>query len=340
LNIICRAPTNSHRFKQSLQPDQKKGSANFSGRYAVTDTSQIYAEGSFSHVETLSNFQSVPLSYQNALPASNPYNAFLANLLATDYPNYHNPALTPGAAAFLLPPTSPYYPTAFATAAGLNGQPLNLIFRDFVNGSRLNEDTSDAARFVTGQLLPVNGGFVVLPADNVLTIEPEDVFTSVPPVRAANAPFRELIEDAAARYRVDSDLIASVISAESNFNPRAISRRNARGLMQLLPETAARLGIQNIFDPRENIDAGTRYLRDLLLLYKNDLALTLAAYNAGPRRVHQYGRVPPFAETQSYVRRVGSAYAKRKSGVPAGKPSITAPAASTVTSSAQPSGQM
>lgn len=188
--------------------------------------------------------------------------------------------------------------------------------------------------------LQMNGGFVVLPADNVLTIEPEDVFTSVPPVRAANAPFRELIEDAAARYRVDSDLIASVISAESNFNPRAISRRNARGLMQLLPETAARLGIQNIFDPRENIDAGTRYLRDLLLLYKNDLALTLAAYNAGPRRVHQYGRVPPFAETQSYVRRVGSAYAKRKSGVPAGKPSITAPAASTVTSSAQPSGQM
>jgi iron complex outermembrane receptor protein len=134
----------------SLEPDQKKGSANFSGRYAVTDTSQIYAEGSFSHVETLSNFQSVPLSYQNVLPANNPYNAFLTNLLATDYPNYHNPALTPGAAAFLLPPTSPYYPTAFATAAGINGQPLNLIFRDFVNGPRLNEDTSDTARFVAG----------------------------------------------------------------------------------------------------------------------------------------------------------------------------------------------
>ena len=188
--------------------------------------------------------------------------------------------------------------------------------------------------------LQMSGGFVELPAESLLSIEPEDVFTSVPPVRAANAPFRDLIEDAAAQYQVDADLITSVISAESNFNPKAISRRNARGLMQLLPETAARLGVQNIFDPRENIDAGTRYLRDLLVLYKSDLALTLAAYNAGPHRVRQYGRVPPFAETQSYVKRVGSAYAKRKSTVPAGKPSVTPPAASTVTASAQPSGEM
>jgi soluble lytic murein transglycosylase-like protein len=128
--------------------------------------------------------------------------------------------------------------------------------------------------------LQMDGGFVELPADNVAAIEPEDVFTSAPPVDAAKAPFRELIEAAAARYVVDADLITSVIAAESNFDPKAISRRNARGLMQLLPETAARLGVQNIFDPRENIDAGTRYLHDLLLLYKNDLALALAAYNA------------------------------------------------------------
>ena len=168
--------------------------------------------------------------------------------------------------------------------------------------------------------LQMSGGFVELPADNVVAIEPEDVFTSAPPVDAAKAPFRELIEAAAARYVVDADLITSVIAAESNFDPKAISRRNARGLMQLLPETAARLGVQNAFDPRENIDAGTRYLHDLLLLYKNDLALTLAAYNAGPQRVHQYGRVPPFAETQAYVRRVRSAYVKRKSALPDNKP--------------------
>ncbi len=88
--------------------------------------------------------------------------------------------------------------------------------------------------------------------------------------------------------------------------------------MQLLPETAARLGVHNIFDPAENIDAGTHYLSDLLALYKNDLALTLAAYNAGPLRVQQYGRVPPFAETQMYVRKVRTAYAKRKAAIPTG----------------------
>jgi soluble lytic murein transglycosylase-like protein len=175
--------------------------------------------------------------------------------------------------------------------------------------------------------LQMNGGFVELPAGDVVAIEPEDVFAAAAPIVAANAPFRELIEAAAARYRVDSDLITSVIAAESNFNPQAISRRNARGLMQLLPQTAARLGVRNIFDPQQNIDAGTHYLRDLLLRYKNDLALTLAAYNAGPQRVQQYGRVPPFAETQSYVKRVRTAYAKRKSKLPQESPSTVAPAA-------------
>ena len=185
--------------------------------------------------------------------------------------------------------------------------------------------------------LQMDGGFVELPADNVAAIEPEDVFTSAPPVDAAKAPFRELIEAAAARYFVDADLITSVIAAESNFDPKAISRRNARGLMQLLPETAARLGVQNIFDPRENIDAGTRYLHDLLLLYKNDLALALAAYNAGPQRVHPYGRVPPFAETQSYVRRVRSAYVKRKAVLPDSKPGAT-PGPTAPSASVTPSG--
>jgi soluble lytic murein transglycosylase-like protein len=186
--------------------------------------------------------------------------------------------------------------------------------------------------------LQMEGGFVEVPAENVTAIEPEDVFTSAPPVETAKAPFRDLIEGAAAHYGVDADLISSVIAAESNFNPKAISRRNARGLMQLLPETAARLGVRNIFDPQENINAGTHYLRDLLLLYKNDLALTLAAYNAGPQRVQQYGRIPPFAETQSYVRRVRTAYAKRKSGVPEGKAARVAPATSTTTASVAPAG--
>jgi Transglycosylase SLT domain len=180
--------------------------------------------------------------------------------------------------------------------------------------------------------LQMQGGFVELPAVNLLCIEPEDVFTSTPPGETSRAPYRELIEAAAARYNVDPDLIASIIAAESNFDPKAISPRNARGLMQLLPATAARLGVQNIFDPRENIDAGTHYLRDLLLLYRNDLALSLAAYNAGPQRVQHYGRIPPFAETQTYVRRVRNAYAKRKS-TPSGRPTLSTTTAITAPTS-------
>jgi soluble lytic murein transglycosylase-like protein len=168
--------------------------------------------------------------------------------------------------------------------------------------------------------LQMKGGTVDVPAEQVAAIEPEEVFTPVPHVEVSQEPFGDLIRAAAKRYSVDADLITSVIAAESNFDPRAISRRNARGLMQLLPTTATRLGVKNIFDPQENIDAGAHYLSDLLLLYKNDLALTLAAYNAGPERVQHYGqRVPPFAETISYVQRVKQTYSQRKSGIATAK---------------------
>ena len=163
--------------------------------------------------------------------------------------------------------------------------------------------------------LQMAGGWVEVPAQDVVAIEPEEVFTPIPaqPVAAADQPpYRELVTAAAARYGVDAELITSVIAVESNFDPKAVSRKNARGLMQLLPETAARLGVKDIFDPKENIDAGTRYLRDLLRMYNNDLVLTLAAYNAGPDRVQQYGTVPPFAETISYVRKVKRTYERNK----------------------------
>jgi hypothetical protein len=163
--------------------------------------------------------------------------------------------------------------------------------------------------------LQMAGGWVEVPAQDVVAIEPEEVFTPLPPQPAAAAdqpPYRELVSAAASRYGVDAELITSVIAVESNFDPKAVSRKNARGLMQLLPETAARLGVKDVFDPKENIDAGTRYLRDLLQMYNNDLVLTLAAYNAGPDRVQQYGTVPPFAETISYVRKVKRTYEKNK----------------------------
>jgi Transglycosylase SLT domain len=186
--------------------------------------------------------------------------------------------------------------------------------------------------------LQVKGGTVDVPVEQVLSVEPEEVFTPLPPLPHVEAPqsqepFGELIRAAAERYKVDADLITSVIAAESNFDPKAISRRNARGLMQLLPSTANRFGVKNIFDPQENIDAGTHYLGDLLQLYKNDLALALAAYNAGQR-------VPPFAETISYIKRVRQTYNQRKSSSPSstGKtPAHTAPVAAT-TNTATPAG--
>jgi hypothetical protein len=169
--------------------------------------------------------------------------------------------------------------------------------------------------------LQMNGGFVEVPSEEVVAIEPEDVFTPiVVPVNASalgqNVKFGQFIQSAATRFHVDADLISSVIAIESNFNPKAVSRRNARGLMQLIPGTANRLGVRNIFDPAENIDAGTRYLGELLHRYDNDLILALAAYNAGPERVQKYGRVPPFPETMSYVRRVKHTYDQRKTPPP------------------------
>lgn len=161
--------------------------------------------------------------------------------------------------------------------------------------------------------LQMSGGMVEIATGEVVAIEPEEIFTQMPAKPAAKPPYREFVEAAAARYNVDADLISSVIAVESNFDPQAVSRKNARGLMQLLPETAARLGVRNPYDPRENIDAGTHYLRDLLQKYNNELVLALAAYNAGPERVQQYGGVPPYAETISYVRRVKRSYEKSKS---------------------------
>jgi soluble lytic murein transglycosylase-like protein len=159
----------------------------------------------------------------------------------------------------------------------------------------------------------ISGGWAEFAVADVVAIEPEEIFVAAPKLPLEQAPFGELIRKAAAKYEVDADLVFSVVAAESNFNPKAISRRNARGLMQLLPETARRLGVKDIYDPAQNIDGGTRYLRDLLKLYEGDLALTLAAYNAGPGAVQRYGRIPPYNETIKYVRAIRKTYALRKS---------------------------
>jgi soluble lytic murein transglycosylase-like protein len=107
-------------------------------------------------------------------------------------------------------------------------------------------------------------------------------------------------------------LVNSVIKAESGFNVRAVSPKGARGLMQLMPGTASQLGVPNTFDPQANVEGGTRYLRELLERYNFDLIKALAAYNAGPRRVEQYGGVPPYYETRAYVARIVRDFNKKK----------------------------
>jgi soluble lytic murein transglycosylase-like protein len=153
--------------------------------------------------------------------------------------------------------------------------------------------------------LAVSGGAIEMPASELVAVEPEDVFQPLPPAPAtSHAPYGQVIHTAARKHGVDERLITRVIAVESNFNPKAVSRKRALGLMQLLPQTAARYAVADVFDPAENIDAGTRYLKDLLERFRGNLSLALAAYNAGPEAIERYGGIPPFQETQNYVKRI------------------------------------
>jgi soluble lytic murein transglycosylase-like protein len=125
---------------------------------------------------------------------------------------------------------------------------------------------------------------------------------------ATTADIDTAIEQAAARHNVDPNLVRAVVKVESNFNPNAVSRKGAMGLMQLMPSTARQLKVKNPFDPSQNVDAGVRHLKQLLESYGGDVKLTLAAYNAGAGAVARSSGVPHYAETQNYVRRITNLY--------------------------------
>ena len=164
------------------------------------------------------------------------------------------------------------------------------------------------------------GGEVSFPAAMVTRVDPDEVpypepvteeLVEAPPVPVvagvadavlAARPFADLISSAAAAHNLDPRLIHAVIEQESNYAARARSKKGARGLMQLMPATARQYGVSNSYDPRSNIEAGVRHLKDLLS--RLELPNALAAYNAGEATIRRYGGLPPFPETQNYVRRI------------------------------------
>jgi soluble lytic murein transglycosylase-like protein len=124
------------------------------------------------------------------------------------------------------------------------------------------------------------------------------------------------IRQAATLYQIPEELVRAVIKVESDFDPRAVSRANARGLMQMIPQTAERMMVTDVFDPRQNIFGGVRYLRVLANLFNGDLQLTVAAYNAGEGAVIRHGGIPPYEETQNYVVQVLAYYRHYRAASP------------------------
>jgi len=164
----------------------------------------------------------------------------------------------------------------------------------------------------------------------VRTIVRQHSPTPSQPLRTPPAPLAETVDRIAQQNRLSPQLVHSIIQVESNYDPEAISSKGALGLMQLIPATAKRFGVANVFDPADNVEGGARYLKYLLQLYNGDQALALAAYNAGEGAVARYGGVPPFPETQDYVARVQ----QRLQGMRAAQ--VTAGPAPTVQSSEAP----
>jgi len=132
---------------------------------------------------------------------------------------------------------------------------------------------------------------------------------SITPVRKTKSDrFNRIINRAADRYKVDSALIKAVIMMESAYNPKAVSKQGAKGLMQLMPRTARALGVKNVFNPAHNINGGVKYLRQMLDTFDDNIKLALAAYNAGSSKVKRHGGIPPIKATRAYVRKVFAYY--------------------------------
>jgi soluble lytic murein transglycosylase-like protein len=195
------------------------------------------------------------------------------------------------------------------------------------NGFSIRHERREVIGDITRLYLSASehSGYIDVPTARIGSIEPDDapptpdapatpVISTDAAAPAASPPgtVDDFIKAASEKHRIDRALIESVIHAESRFKPNAVSPKGAQGLMQLMPDTAAALGVNNAFDPRSNVEAGTRYLQQLLIQYNGDLAKALAAYNAGPHRVQQYNGIPPYRETQNYVSNIINDFNRKK----------------------------
>lgn len=185
----------------------------------------------------------------------------------------------------------------------------NTLFQEMLSG--LLTEQNDALGATAARLEDLFGNTET--AVNSFGLNKVSIGQMLPPIQltklsAKNDHFDEIIDQAAAAFNLPAKLIKSVIQKESNFNPNATSSAGASGLMQLMPGTARSLGVKNVFDPAENIFGGSKYLRQMMDKYDDNVELALAAYNAGPGNVDKYGGIPPFKETQNYVKKITNSY--------------------------------
>jgi hypothetical protein len=188
-------------------------------------------------------------------------------------------------------------------------------FIDVASAEIVSFEPDDTAEAESVQPAPVAASQAVLPVSSPAPTVNGSAIRSSGNAATANltrASLDQLVREASNRHGLDPDFVNSVIKAESNFEPRAVSSKGAQGLMQLMPGTAFLLGVTNPFDPQANIEGGTAYLSQLLDQYDNDAVKALAAYNAGPHRVDQYHGVPPYTETRAYVARIVRDYNAKK----------------------------
>jgi hypothetical protein len=198
----------------------------------------------------------------------------------------------------------------FGTATMASAAELAVLQNGFTIRHERHEVIGDTTRLYTGSS---NENFIDVPTVEITSYAPDDAPPPAPTVPTeVKLDMNAIMQDAGAKHGLDPDFIASVVHAESGFNVKAVSPKGARGLMQLMPKTAEDLGVTDSFDPAANVDAGTRYLRALLDLYNGDVPKALAAYNAGVKRVAQYGGIPPYAETHAYVKRIIAEYNRKK----------------------------